>query len=165
MRVYTYEDSRRTAVMRELLEEGLPPEYECVRLFPIPTTKDGVTVNGSRLQIREGLKELSDGELVVGYGIPTGLKRDLERAGITVADAAEDEEFLLANAYLTALGTLGYILTGSPCVPADMHIGIIGYGRIGSALTRLLLPLGAEARPCCAPWITERQTVSFCPAP
>ena len=44
MKIYSYDDSPRTKRMSELLEKGLPEWVETVRLFPIPTTRDGKTV-------------------------------------------------------------------------------------------------------------------------
>ena len=57
-----------------------------------------------------------------------------------------DEEFLADNARLTAEGTLGYILTNSNKSPTDIKIGIVGYGRIGRYLVRMLLSMGASVR-------------------
>ena len=144
MKIYSYDDSPRTKRMSELLEKGLPEWVETVRLFPIPTTRDGKTVCFAGVPIWDCLKELGDGELVVGYGIPEDIRTSLFRAGIRVADAALDEKFLVDNAELTALGTLGHILLEGGVAVSDLSIGIVGYGRIGSALVRLLLPLSAE---------------------
>ena len=141
MKVYTYDRSERGLAMARRLNDKPPPGAESIRLFPIPTTKDGVTVNGGDMRISDGLRELGDGELVIGYGIPEDIRNKLTRAGVSVADSAEDEEFLVANAHLTALGALGKILTGWKRAPGDMSIGILGYGRIGSALCRLLIPI------------------------
>ena len=143
MRIYSYDDSLRTKRMSELLEKGLPEWVETVRLFPIPTTKDGENVCFAGVPIWDCLRELGDGELVVGYGIPEGVRADLLRAGVRVADAALDEAFLVDNAELTALGALGHILLEGGVSISDLSVGIVGYGRIGSALVRLLLPLSA----------------------
>ena len=128
MKVYTYDRSERGLAMAKRLNDKPPPGAESIRLFPIPTTKDGVTVNGGDMRISDGLRELGDGELVIGYGIPEDIRNKLTRAGVSVADSAEDEEFLVANAHLTALGALGYHVSeseGSNFQPMNINFGII----------------------------------------
>lgn len=129
---------------RLMSDSGLAPSVESVRLFPIPTTKDGVRINGTDMMISEGLRELSDGEAVIGYGIPDDITEKLTRAGVAVADSARDEIFLQANGELTALGAMGKLMTAGEKALCDMKIGIVGYGRIGSALCRLLLPVCSQ---------------------
>jgi hypothetical protein len=63
-----------------------------------------------------------------------------------VADLARDEEFLLENAYLTALAALGIYLGTTKAAPRDTSVGVVGYGRIGKRLTGLFLYLGARVR-------------------
>ncbi|MBR2612879.1 MAG: hypothetical protein IKC72_07400 [Clostridia bacterium] len=73
--------------------------------------------------------------LLVGYEVPTFL---YEIPSLQVFDLAQDEMFLRRNARLCALGTLGVILTEHTRVPSDLHIGVIGYGRIGKEVCDLL---------------------------
>ena len=47
---------------------------------------------------------------------------------------------------MTAVGAVGYILTTDSRVPSDLSFGIVGYGRIGSSLVRMLLFLGARVK-------------------
>lgn len=109
-------------------------------LLPIPTTRDNIYVNGSDLPISSITDLLRPSDLLVGYNIPSELWVD----GVRVYDAARDERFLYENALISARGALGYILTNFPRDVADMRLGIVGYGRIGRALFRYLLALGAD---------------------
>ena len=59
-------------------------------------------------------------------------------------DPSRDEEYISANANLTAIGTLGRILTEEHAAPCQLSVGIIGSGRIGSHLARYLMFLGAR---------------------
>ena len=83
---------------------------------------------------------------MLGYDIPKGCIEVLEDRGATVCDALGDEIFLSRNAELTALGTLGVMLTSSKKAISELRVGIIGYGRIGKQLLRILLFLGAEVK-------------------
>ncbi len=85
-----------------------------------------------RNQVSENTKKRN---LLVGYEVPRFL---YEMEGLEVFDLAQDEPFLWRNARLCALGTLGIILTEHSRVPSDLHIGVIGYGRIGREVCDLL---------------------------
>ncbi len=80
-------------------------------------------------------------DLAVGYEVP---KFFYDFPALRVFDLAEYEPFLVRNARLTALGMVGKILCEHTTVPSEMHIGIIGYGRIGRVLVDILSFLGAR---------------------
>ncbi|MBQ7332745.1 MAG: hypothetical protein IJW38_00150 [Clostridia bacterium] len=119
---------------------------ENVKLLPIPSSRDGAHIAGTDILLSDFEKELFHGDFVVGYGLSKSFKEKLALRGIECYDAAFDEKFLLENAYITAIGTLGYVLGTAKKIPGDMRFGIIGYGRIGASLTRLFLFLGAKVK-------------------
>ncbi len=113
-------------------------------LLPIPTTRDKEYITGTSRGLSELYPLCTQGALVAGYGIPSDVREKMESLGARVFDAGLDEQFLLANAELSARGALAYLLTDTPLDITDMSIGVIGYGRIGRELSRLLLFLGAH---------------------
>ena len=115
-----------------------------VIVLPVPTTKDGKTVFGCETALSEVASFVEEGCLVAGYGIPEGLSEQVTGRGGFIYDSELDEEFLEKNSYLTALGTVGYLLTKYPVALSEMRVGIVGYGRIGQALARLLLFIGSR---------------------
>ena len=115
-------------------------------LLPVPTTKDGVHVNGTDIPLADTLVNVGRGSIVVGYALPADYKKEVEDLGGEALDLSLDEEFLLENARITAIGALGYLLTTSKGVPSEGRIGVVGYGRIGSYLVRYLLFFGAKVR-------------------
>ena len=117
-----------------------------VIILPVPTTKDNKTVFGCGVELCEVASAVEEGCTVAGYGIPEELCEAVVGRGGFIYDAELDEEFLKRNAYLTALGTVGYMLTKYPTAPSDMTVGIVGYGRIGEDLARLLLFIGARVK-------------------
>lgn len=135
-------------VMRRLVslaEEGeVSPRISRVILLPVPTTRDKLHLSGTDKLISDVLCGVGEGDFVVGYGIPTEDTEKIKRNGAAVYDGARDESFLLENAEITAIGALGYILTELHRIPSDLRIGVVGYGRIGRALVRKLLFLGAD---------------------
>lgn len=124
----------------------IPVWVSRIILLPIPTARDKVHITGTEKLLSEVISGLGEGDAVFGYAIP---REDVETAtsrGARVFDASESEEFLHKNAVISALGALGYVMTEFEKTVKDMNIGIIGYGRIGKELTRLLLILGARVR-------------------
>jgi dipicolinate synthase subunit A len=113
-------------------------------LLPVPTTRDGKTVASTDIPISEPFIGADGNTYIFGYGIPKELTSAAVSMGAHVFDLSEDEEYLLENAELTAIGCIGYILTGVSRAPCEISVGIVGYGRIGKALARLLLFLGAR---------------------
>jgi dipicolinate synthase subunit A len=116
-----------------------------VILLPIPTSRDGVTLSTGE-SFESVVGDAESGAVVAGYSIPALLRRAFEESGCRVVDSALDEEFLVANGELTADATLGILLTTEKRAPRDLRVGVVGYGRIGKRLTRVLLYLGADVR-------------------
>lgn len=117
-----------------------------IKILPIPSTRDGERITGTEIRLSDFLLGLSYDSFVIGYGLPQNMKEELEKRHVKFYDGAYDEEFLEENAYITAVGALEYVMQTSKRIPSDMSFGIVGYGRIGSALVRLLLFLGARVR-------------------
>ena len=115
-------------------------------LLPIPSTRDNKTILGTNIVISSLMELLDSSTIVVGYSLPTEFKSAVAEAGCYVHDVSEDEEFLCENAELTAEATLGILLNTAGCSPADLRVGIVGYGRIGQRLARLLMCLGSRVR-------------------
>lgn len=113
-------------------------------ILPIPTTKDKIKINGTDTTLDEVIALLREGVAVAGYGIPIDIKARMEAVGALVYDAAYDERFLVENAKITAHGAICRILTETNRDAEELKIGIIGYGRIGSVLSELLLYIGAR---------------------
>ncbi len=124
----------------------LPRSVRRLIILPVPTSRDGIHLTATDLTVSEVLGEVGAGDAVAGYGIPKACRDMLTCRGAAVYDAAEDEVFLAANAHLTAIGTIGYILTEFSCAPSNLRFGVVGYGRIGALLVRYLLFFGAKIR-------------------
>ena len=78
--------------------------------------------------------------LVVGGRLPSRLKDRI--------DLLEDPRYVSVNAAITAEAALGLLLTRRPTVLRDEEILLLGWGRIGKALARMLQNLGAGLTVC-----------------
>lgn len=142
MKVMTLGQGGRLDVAARILKDTSAKEE--LILLPVPTTRDKVHLKDTDLKLSYVAEKVSEGVLVAGYAIPDGTAFEISRRGGAIYDASLDEGFLYENAVLTADGTVGHILTELPRAPKDLHIGIVGYGRIGGCLLSRLLFLGAK---------------------
>lgn len=145
MEIVTYGKGERLLCCSSAVAEGCPSDCRII-ILPIPTTKDERTVFGTETPLSEVIDQVESGTLVAGYGIPENLASGIAAAGGYIYDGSLDEEFILKNAELTAIGTVGWLLTNAGASPSELTIGIVGYGRIGKRLIRHLLFLGARVR-------------------
>ena len=145
--IYSYESSRRADACIEYLNgvEELG-KFNSVILLPIPSTRDYKTIMHTKVDINEVVSKVDAGTLVSAYGVGEAKLRALRDRGALAVDLSEDEEFLLENAELTAIATLGIFLTSTEISPRDARVGVVGYGRIGKRLVNLFLYLGASVR-------------------
>ena len=145
MEIRTFGDTRRQreCEMRlRTISRGSP--YKKLVLLPIPTSRDGIHISGTDIPLDSVLSEVGEGVFVAGYNIPEPFASHLIDAGSHVYDAGLDERFLCDNADLTARGALGKILCDFEKDVSELRCAVIGYGRIGSRLSRYLLFLGAH---------------------
>ncbi len=137
---------KRLDVCCNMLSESFRAEEGRIAVLPIPTTRDGIYVNGTEVALDTLAERVTEGTLVAGYGIPEVISQMIRASGGRIYDAAEDEIFLSENAKITAHGALGRLLTETDRDLGESFIGVLGYGRIGSALAELLMFLGARVR-------------------
>jgi len=56
----------------------------------------------------------------------------------------DDEELAVSNAYLTAEGALAEIIRVMSRILPDLRVAVLGFGRVGRAMSRILLRNGSE---------------------
>lgn len=146
MKIHIVGKDERLRVCAALLEEKPPRGHGAIKLLPIPVSKDGKCINGTDKSFSELAKECEVGEIVVAFSAHPQLRKCVLEEGAILIDPELDGAFVSANANLTAIGALGRILTEERAAPCQLKFGIIGYGRIGQALVRLLMFVGASVR-------------------
>lgn len=149
MKIQRYGEDERGAAAAAVLEGKLAGRMGTLHLFPIPSPYDATDAGGA------------PGDYAAGYAFSPACERALAARGVAVLDVSRDPQFSEENARLTALGTLGTLLTTQKTDPADLSVGIVGYGRIGRELLRLLLFLGARCRVYTASPDKRRELGSF----
>ena len=144
MEIITFGSGVRLELCRRALSRCVLSPLERLIVLPVPSAGAQGCIKGTDIPLSEAVRLSGKGSAVAGYGLPSELCRELFAEGAAVYDAAEDEEFLLENARLTANAALGHILSDFKTDVSEMKVAIVGYGRIGSYLVKELLFLGAS---------------------
>lgn len=147
MEICTFGAAKRLEVAAARLSEySQADRYRRLVLLPIPTTRDNKFITGTACRLEEIIPLAERGTLTVGYSIPDGLGEALAERGCDIYDLSLDESFLCENARLTAHGAVGRLLLSEKKGICGRRVGVVGYGRIGRELARILLFLGADVR-------------------
>ena len=129
-----------------------------VLILPLPTTRDGLTVHCPRdptctvtLHEIAELMAHTQGLLLFGGRLPKEFIDTAEKMGVLgsrITDYYDSEILQLRNAYLTAEAALMTAMELTDCAIRGVSVGVLGFGRIGKFLSRLLRGMGAEVTVC-----------------
>lgn len=124
-----------------------------VILLPIPITGDGVRIStpnvgrshdGSELRLTHLLDFLTPEQRIFGGRIPPNFRAAAEEKRLKVEDYSANELFQIRNAEPTAEGAIEIALRELPVTLAGTSAAVIGYGRVGHVLAKLLAAIGAH---------------------
>lgn len=114
-------------------------------LLPVPVTRDGVhlcAASAPLLPVAEVLARAPS--RIFGGGFPADIVLAARRSGREVTDLLSIPAFVEENAVLTAEAALAVGMQASGLSYRALPVAVLGYGRIGAALTRRLVLLGAR---------------------
>ena len=126
-----------------------------VLILPLPATRDGMTVHCPRdPDLTVSLDELSShlsrhpDAILFGGKLPREfVQGDTERSP-RIIDYYGNQVLRLRNAYITAEAALMTAMELTDRTLRDTSVAVLGYGRIGKYLARLLHTLGADVTVC-----------------
>lgn len=126
-----------------LCGEFAPPEGRYSRIvLPLPFSRDGMTINAPLSENPLPLSLITEyaapGALVLSGGTSPELEALCAENGLKLADYFTGEELTLKNAVLTAEGAVSLLISSSDTALFGSSALIIGYGRIGGYLARML---------------------------
>lgn len=124
-------------------------------VLPVPVTFDGKTINSPHaalpLTVAELLDALNPSALVFGGQIKSNLQKALEEKNIKFCDYLTREELAIRNAVPTAEGAIKTAIEETPITLHGSRCLVLGYGRIGKILSRMLQGMGANV------WVEARK--------
>lgn len=134
-------DARMSALAALLGKESLYVDDPQTARKLLPEARHVVTNNPPKISLTlEAVRNLTSPEAKICLCGPKYYKGDDPR----VIDLWTDEALLRENARYTAEGALSAAMRASQRSLKDLPCAVIGWGRIGSALTELLVALGAR---------------------
>ncbi len=117
-----------------------------VLIFGLPFSKDGKTLyapfGAQTMSVREPIGDARSNRFIFAGMLSSGRCEHVFPGPVT--DYYYDEPFTLFNAMLTAEALVMHLMRALPCALFGTEIAVLGYGRIGAYLTRMLLSLGAR---------------------
>ncbi len=116
-------------------------------ILPLPVTYDGETLNApfskSQIKLYDLMRELTDKTVFCG-GINSLSPLIPENTNIKLKDYYAREEFQILNALATAEGAINIALSEFLGTIHSSRCLIVGYGRIGKVLSKILKDMGAN---------------------
>ena len=117
-----------------------------VVLLPLPAVRENMTVAFSEedIPIAEVLSRMQRGSVLLGGMLPKEVIQGAEERGTIAQDYYGAEEVMLKNAELTAEAALYIAMQELSCALFGAKVAVVGCGRIGNALCRMLRSLGVS---------------------
>ena len=121
-------------------------------LLGLPASDDCGINCAPPVSIQSFVSALDEDAIVTGGKLSYALKIALDDKGVRYADYLEREEFAVLNAVPTAEGAIEIAMRQIPRTLNGMKCLVVGYGRIGKILAKMLSAFGAyvtcSARKC-----------------
>lgn len=131
------------SVLRETLQSNM-----AALILPLPASRDGKTVNmplfAGALSLDTLRELLPAGQTVFGGMLSEQMKAQLTAVGARVIDYYDDE-VIVQNAQLTAVGAMHVLSDMTDTAPAYLHIAVTGFGRVAAAVAAQLQANGCTA--------------------
>ena len=164
-------DLRQLTVARRLAEKGfvvelfgfdqefpgtmLPRAQSCqqaaareIVVLPIPLTTDRKTLNApfakEPILVDALMKTIHNNTILLAGKPPVEVVKQCQARNIKIYDYFDREELTIKNAIATAEGALEIAIAETPKTIYQSRCMVIGYGRIGKVLSKMLAALGAE---------------------
>lgn len=151
--IYGFDKSGKPGVSKNSSLEPILGEAQVIAGGIPLTTDDGylwTPLSEFRTPIDEIIEKVPAKSLFVAGKIQQDIKSRLTQKGVKCVDILEREELAILNAVPTAEGTVCILIEELPITLMDSRILIVGYGRIGKILSKMLHGLGSDV------WVAAR---------
>ena len=119
-------------------------------ILALPASPDGVRVHMPMAQgeeiplLKDVFAEIPQGTFLAGGRFSPAVKMMAQTCGHELFDYSESEEFKVRNALPTAEGAVAILMERMSRTVSGLPVAITGYGRVASALAKLLHAMGAK---------------------
>jgi len=133
-------------VENEDLQEAID-DSEIV-IGPLPCSNDNETLNApfhnEKIQMTDVLKTMKKNQLFIAGRISDKIAKIAKAYNVFAVDILEREEMAVLNAIPTAEGAIQIAMEELPITINGSKVMILGYGRIGKILSKMLSGFGAD---------------------
>ncbi len=130
----------------ESLEES-EEKFDAV-VLPLPYSTDGENINTAdgceKIKVQDIFKKLSKPLVVLAGKCDRKIAKEAEKAGVQLVDYLEREDLQILNAIPTAEGAIQIAMQETKHTIHSSKCLIVGNGRIGKILAKMLAGIGAE---------------------
>ena len=123
-------------------------EYADVIVGPLPFSTDNININApfsnEVIQIDKVFNLMSEKQMIIGGKFSTEDEKKLKNKNLKVADYFKREEMQVLNAIPTAEGAIQIAMEETPITLHYSNVIVLGYGRIGKVLSKMLYGIGAN---------------------
>ena len=117
-------------------------EYADVIIGPLPFSTDNVNVK--IIKTDTVFDMMSEKQVIIGGKFSAEHEKELKNKNLKSADYFKREEMQALNAVPTAEGAIRIAMEETPFTIHNSNVLILGYGRIGKTLSRMLYGIGAN---------------------
>lgn len=141
-------DNRSVALRQMYIEQGIKiVDYELadVIITPIPFTRDDIKINGEILECSELISSVVGKKVTLYTGaLSQNMRNILEENKIKFYDLMDLDSVAILNAIPTAEGAIAAAMEMTDFTLHGSNILILGFGRIGKILAKMLYGIGAN---------------------
>lgn len=123
-------------------------EYADVIIGPLPFSTDNINVNAPYsnevIKIDKVFSLMSEKQMIIGGNFSIEDEKKLMNKNLKLADYFKREEMQVLNAIPTAEGAIQIAMEETPITLHDSNVIVLGYGRIGKVLSKMLYGIGAN---------------------
>lgn len=123
-------------------------EYADVIVGPLPFSTDNINVNApfsnEVIQIDKVFNLMSEKQVIIGGKFSIEHEEKLKNKNLGLADYFKREEMQVQNAIPTAEGAIQIAMEETPITLHNSNVIVLGYGRIGKVLSKMLYGIGAN---------------------
>lgn len=123
-------------------------EYADVIIGPLPFSTDNINVDAplsnELIQIDTVLDLMSENQMIIGGKFGLEHEKKLKDKNLKSADYFKREEMQVLNAIPTAEGAIQIAMEETPITLHNSKVIVLGYGRIGKVLSKMLYGIGAN---------------------
>lgn len=128
------------------LNEGI--EYADLIVAPLPFSTDNININApfstEEIQIDKVFNLMSEKQVIMGGKLGEEEVDKLKNKNIKGVDYFKREEMQVLNAVPTAEGAIQIAMEEMPITLHNSDVIVLGYGRIGKILSKMLYGIGAN---------------------